>query len=149
MPTEKRIVATGFALIGTFGEPSKPLAPGEYVVFQKDNVAHKAIEKEIDDGREAGLVIKEVDTDAEQASVQASAQEQVDAAEAQARALEEETRRAQAQAGEGLFNPEENNVSQVLDYMAQASPEEVDRVKRLEAASDRKSKRVADFETTK
>jgi hypothetical protein len=45
----------------------------------------------------------------------------------------------------GQYDPTQYNVDDVLGYLAQASPEEVDRVKAVEAASERKSKQIADF----
>jgi phosphoribosylformylglycinamidine (FGAM) synthase PurS component len=146
MPTEKRIVATGFAIVSNMGGPSDSLGPGDFVVFDEENVSHKAIEKEIASGKVASLVIEEVDTDEEQQAKEDLTVFQEELEHAQARAEAEEVRQAQIQAGEGLFDPSTQTVAQVLEYMRQASPEEAERVQRMEAATDRNSKQVADFE---
>jgi hypothetical protein len=146
MATEKRIVATGFAVVGTTGQPSSTLAAGEYIVFQKGNAAHEAIAREIATGRKANVGIQEVDLGEEAAAEEARTLSETDVAEEQARQLEDRVRKAQIKAGEGVFNPEENTVADVLAYLKQATPEEVRRVQTLEAASERKSKQVADFE---
>lgn len=143
---EKRFVATGHVMVGFTRGQSVRLAPGEHVVFNEDLPSHQTIKREIASGANDRLELVEVDLDEEQARKQAQqdleAQLAAEAEEARQRDLEA----SRVAAGEGTFNPEEHNVADVLDYLRQASPDEVERVKTLEAASDRASKQVADFE---
>lgn len=146
MATEKRIVATGYAIVGNLGGPSDSLAPGEYVVFDDESESHKQIEREIESGKVTALEIQEVDVRKEQADKQAAEVELDMQRHAEARAQQEEVREAQIQAGEGVFDPSGQPVAEVLAYLRQADADEVQRVQRLEAATDRNSKQVADFE---
>lgn len=147
MATEKRIVATGHAIVGgAAGSPSTVLAPGKYVVFQEGDKTHKAIEREIANGTATSLEIQEVDLDDERESKQAQEEleQKLAAEEAERQSTTEQA--ARVAAGEGNYNPEEHTVAEVLEYLKQASPEEVKRVQELEAASERGSKQVSDFE---
>ena len=146
MATETRIVTSEHAILSYTGAPSATLAPGEHVVFDPDNDAHKAIKAEIDAGRASHLSIVEVDTEAEQANKEETDRLIAELEERQRQENEAAMAKARVAAGQGQYNPEEYNVSDVLDYLRQASPEEVERVQALEARSDRASKQIADFE---
>lgn len=142
------IVSKGYALVGNTGAPATPLNPGERTRFNPDLVSHKAIQQEIEEGGSTAdlLEIVEVDTEVEkrQAEEQKKAQEEAEKIAAQAR--DDQLAAERQAAGEGIYNPEENNVADVVEYLRGASAEEVARVQELEANSSRASKRIADFE---
>lgn len=143
---QKRIVATGYAIVSNMGGPSDSLGPGDHVVFDEDNASHKAIEAEIKEGKTTVLEIQQVDVDQERASQVESDLHFDEVRQSEAIARSEEVREAQIKAGEGVFDPSTQPVTEVLAYLRQADPEEVERVQRLEAVTDRDSKQVADFE---
>lgn len=96
MAKEKRIVATGYAILGTgIGGPSQQMAPGDYVVFDEDNESHKVTEHEIKTGRVTALEIQEVDvTEGDNTSSEPDVGQIDDVIQAPARALEQEVREA-------------------------------------------------------
>lgn len=158
---EKRIYADEHVMLGHTGAPSDVLAPGDHVVFDEDAASHNDIEREIKAGRLGHLRIEEVDLDSERES-QAATEEALEQLSADDKARQDnlDDHKAAAMSGkgdtsgttapdtsEGQFNPEEHNVADVLDYLQSAPPEEVDRVKSLEASSSRDSTQVANFES--
>jgi type IV secretory pathway VirB10-like protein len=109
MPKEKRIVATGHAIVSEgIAVPSRTLAPGEYIVVDEDNETHQSIIQEIESGREANLEIQDVDVKDDDTT--ASAPDPIhtdDVLQAPARALEQEVREAQVAQGDDAGQPEE------------------------------------------
>lgn len=152
---QKRIVALGYVIVANTGTGSSSLSPGGgpgegYVVFNEDDPAHKAVEQEIEAGRLEGVLeIQEVDVEQERAQQVEADLHFDEVRQAEAIAQAEEVREAQIKAGEGIFDPSTQPVSEVMAYLRNADPEEAERVKRLEAATDRNSKQVADFEPKK
>jgi type IV secretory pathway VirB10-like protein len=109
MPKEKRIVATGHAIVSEgIAVPSRTLAPGEYIVVDEDNDTHKSIIREIESGREANLELQEVNVKDDDTT--AAAPDPIhtdDVLQAPARALEQEVREAQVAQGDDAKQPKE------------------------------------------
>lgn len=142
----KYIEAVGYAIVGNSGGPATPLEPGGRVAYNDEIASHKAIAAEIDSGVNTTLRIVDVDPEAEAAAEKEKQKLLKKAEEISAKQQLEQQQSEQRAAGEGIYDPTDDTVANVLAYLKQASPEEVDRVKELEADSKRGSKQVADFE---
>lgn len=147
MTTVTYIESTGYGIIGNSGGPSDIVNPGDRVRFNKDLASHKEIQDQIDAGHESysHLRIIEVDPEAERAAEKERKELLKKAEKIAADQRQEEARQSQRTAGEGQFDPEGQTVDEVVDYLKQASPDEVQRVKQAEADGKDRST-IADFE---
>lgn len=110
MAKEKRIVATGYAIVsGGIGSPSSNLKPGDSFVFDEDNETHAAVLRDIESGKVTNLELQEVDVkEGEQDATSAlEGPHPDDAIQAPARALEQEVREAQISQGKDAKAPKE------------------------------------------
>lgn len=138
MAKEKRIVATGYAILGTgIGGPSQQMAPGDYVLFDEENESHKVTAHEIETGRVTALEIQEVDVkDGDTTSDEPDVGQIDDVIQAPARALEQEVREAAFEGEKDAKQPKE----------AKEGAKEVE--ESVEAEQERQAAEVGDDEGT-
>lgn len=149
MAKTKFIRAKEHVMVGHTGAPTDVLAPGERVRFNKDADSHRYIASLLEEGDERqaeSLEIVEIDLEAER-KAEAERKELLEKAEKiAADQREDQLAQEQRSASVGDYDPTEHNVSDVIDYLRSVPPGEVERVKALEADSERDSTQIAGFE---